>query len=218
MKIDSFPLVKPLAGCINASLAVIFLLLPASGAPPTLPSIDPAAAPASLDTANLGFDEIVFVKRKPYSSDHYYTDINNGTSADRFLPSNGIYVYNLRTRSERAVVTAAEMPGGKGFIGKISLSFDARTDGMAGATAIYNAAVEMWNAGNLEATVLALDKAIGMAPEMAELYQLKGRALIAQEQMEAGIESLQKYLSLVGDDDPAAEADRALVKALGGGS
>ena len=34
----------------------------------------------------LGFDEIVFVKRKPYSSDHYYTDINNGTSPDRFLP------------------------------------------------------------------------------------------------------------------------------------
>jgi len=74
----------------------------------------------------LGFDEIVFVKRKPYSSDHYYTDINNGTSGDRFLPENGIYVYNLRTKKERAVVTAAKMPGGKGFIGKISLSFDAR--------------------------------------------------------------------------------------------
>ena len=126
MKIDSFPLVKPLAGCINASLAVIFLLLPASGAPPTLPSIDPAAAPASLDTANLGFEEIVFVKRKPYSSDHYYTDIDNGTSADRFLPGNGIFIYNLKTRTERPVITAAGLPGGKGFIGKISLSFDAR--------------------------------------------------------------------------------------------
>ena len=74
----------------------------------------------------LGFDEIVFVKRKPYSSDHYYTDINNGTSGDRFVPENGIYVYNLRTRAERPVVTAANMPGGKGFIGKISLSFDAK--------------------------------------------------------------------------------------------
>ena len=73
-----------------------------------------------------GFDEIVFVKRKPYSSDHYYTDINNGTSGDRFLPENGIYVYNLRTKKERAVVTAARLPGGKGFIGMISLSFDAR--------------------------------------------------------------------------------------------
>ncbi|MCH5372433.1 MAG: hypothetical protein JJ992_00525, partial [Planctomycetes bacterium] len=81
---------------------------------------------ASLDPDALGFDEIVFVKRKPYSSDHYYTDINNGTSPDRFLPDNGIYVYNLRTQAERPVVTAAQMPGGKGFIGKISLSFDAK--------------------------------------------------------------------------------------------
>jgi len=79
-----------------------------------------------LEPEELGFDEILFVKRKPYSSDHYYTDINNGTSTDRFLADNGIYSYNLRTRQERAVVTAVKMPGGKGFIGKISLSFDAR--------------------------------------------------------------------------------------------
>ncbi|MHC4074514.1 MAG: hypothetical protein ACYTGS_21215, partial [Planctomycetota bacterium] len=71
----------------------------------------------------LGFDEIVLVKRKPYSSDHYYTDINNGTAPDRFGSDNGIYIYNLRTQRERAVVTAASLPGGKGFIGKISLSF-----------------------------------------------------------------------------------------------
>ncbi len=51
-----------------------------------------------LDPREVNFDEIVFVKRKPYSSDHYYTDINNGTSPDRFLPDNGIYIYNLRTR------------------------------------------------------------------------------------------------------------------------
>jgi len=74
----------------------------------------------------LGFDEIVFVKRRPYSSDHYYTDINNGTSPDRFDADNGIYIHNLRTQEERPVVTAADMPGGTGFIGKISLSFDAR--------------------------------------------------------------------------------------------
>ena len=88
-----------------------------------------AAKPASSTPVrpdDLRFDEIAFVKRKPYSSDHYYTDINNGTSADRFLPENGIYVYNLRTKRERAVVTAAKLPGGKGFIGKMTLSFDAR--------------------------------------------------------------------------------------------
>ncbi len=80
----------------------------------------------NLAVDKLGFDEIIFVKRKPYSSDHYYTDINNGTKPDRFGADNGVYVYNLRTKRERAVVTAARMPGGKGFIGKISLSFDAR--------------------------------------------------------------------------------------------
>ena len=86
-----------------------------------------AAAVAEDSIAKeLDFDEIIFVKRKPYSSDHYYTDINNGTSPDRFLADNGIYIYDLRTRRERPVVTAANMPGGKGFIGKITLSFDAR--------------------------------------------------------------------------------------------
>ncbi len=89
------------------------------------PAVGPAPARAPIDPDKLGFEELVFVKRKPYSSDHYYTDINNGTSPDRFLPANGIYVYNVRTQSERAVVTAADMPGGRGFIGKISLSFDA---------------------------------------------------------------------------------------------
>lgn len=79
--------------------------------------------PAMSDA--IGAEEIIFVKRKPYSSDHYYTDIDNGTSPDRFLPDNGIYIYNLNTGQERPVVTAKDLPGGKGFIGKFSLSFDA---------------------------------------------------------------------------------------------
>jgi hypothetical protein len=86
-------------------------------------SVSPQPA---VGAGELAFEEIVFVKRKPYSSDHYYTDINNGTSPDRFLPGNGIFIYNLRSKSERPVVTAAGLPGGKGFIGKISLSFDAK--------------------------------------------------------------------------------------------
>lgn len=93
---------------------------------PTVPLADSVSAQAGVTPAEVGSEEIIFVKRKPYSSDHYYTDINNGTSPDRFLPENGIYIYNLRTRSERAVVTSAHLPGGAGFIGKISLSFDAR--------------------------------------------------------------------------------------------
>jgi len=85
-----------------------------------------AKAAATVGAKELGFEELVFVKRKPYSSDHYYTDLNNGTSPDRFLPENGIYILNLRTRAERPVVKTADMPGGKGLIGKISLSFDAK--------------------------------------------------------------------------------------------
>ena len=86
----------------------------------------PVFLPEPVTAEELGFEEIVFVKRRPYSSDHYYTDIDNGTRPDRFDPRNGIYIYNLRSRMERPVVTAAELPGGRGFIGKISLSFDAK--------------------------------------------------------------------------------------------
>ncbi len=86
----------------------------------------PAVAVQSAGPGDLGFDEIVFIKRKPFSSSHYYTDINDGTSADRFVPENGIYIYNVRTRVERPVVTAANLPGGKGLIGKMSRSFDSK--------------------------------------------------------------------------------------------
>lgn len=86
----------------------------------------PQIQKAPLSADELGFDEIVFIKRKPFSSDHYYTDIDNGTSPDRFVPGNGIYVFNIRSQAERPVVTAASLPGGSGLIGKISLSFDAK--------------------------------------------------------------------------------------------
>ena len=84
------------------------------------------ASAVGVSSGKLGFEEIVFVKRKPYSSDHYCTDIDNGTSEDRFIQENGIYIYNLDTKKQRPVITAANMPGGKGFIGKITLSFDAK--------------------------------------------------------------------------------------------
>ncbi len=112
-----------LAIVCNAWAAARAKKTPKSSAPPWA---GPKQVSTPVGPDELGFDQIVFVKRKQYSSDHYYTDINNGTSGDRFLPDNGIYVYNLRTKKERAVVTAAELPGGKGFIGKITLSFDAR--------------------------------------------------------------------------------------------
>ena len=111
----------------NLTLFVLMVVATTNNAARGAPANDKSqlATAAAIDPDKLGFDEIVFVKRKPYSSDHYYTDITNGTSADRFHANNGIYVYNLRTKTERAIVTAADMPGGKGFLGKISTSFDA---------------------------------------------------------------------------------------------
>jgi len=106
--------------------AILSLLVIASLCVPRASAVTSAGAAGVVTPKDVGFEEIVFVKRKPYSSDHYYTDINNGTAPDRFVAANGIYVYNLRTKTERPVVTAADMPGGKGFIGKFSLSFDAK--------------------------------------------------------------------------------------------
>ena len=79
----------------TASILSVALVLMGMASGATGAAAD-SAQPA-IDPKALGFEEILFVKRKPYSSDHYYTDINNGTSADRFVPDNGIYVYNLRT-------------------------------------------------------------------------------------------------------------------------
>ena len=90
-------------------------------------SVDSATDQPAL-SGNLdawGFDEILFVKRRPWSSDHYYTDIDNGTKPDRFKAGNGIFIYNLRTGKERTVITSADLPGGRGVIGKPSISFDA---------------------------------------------------------------------------------------------
>jgi hypothetical protein len=117
-------IVSALAGL--ATLAVVGSTGEAQAAAAKPPAFSPAVDPAPVEAKEFTFEEILFVKRKPYSSDHYYTDINNGTSPDRFLPENGIYAYNLRTRAERPVVTAAQLPGGKGFLGKLSLSFDAK--------------------------------------------------------------------------------------------
>ncbi len=83
---------------------------------------------------------------------------------------------------------------------------------------IYNIAIDIYDAGrNLEA-VAVVEKAIEADPDQPLFWRLKGRALIAVGQDPQGIAALERYLSMVPVDDPAAEADRALVEALGGGS
>ncbi len=84
--------------------------------------------PFDPNTYGIDFDEIIFIKRRPYMSDHYYTVINNGTPSSLFQAENGIYIYNIRTKQERPVITAADFPAGTsgtGVIGKFTLSFDA---------------------------------------------------------------------------------------------
>ena len=85
--------------------------------------------------------------------------------------------------------------------------------GESAALIFYNAAVELWNAGDLETTVAVLDKGIEIAPEMADLYQLKAIALISSDQVQAA-ELLEKYISMVPEDTEGLEADRSLLEAL----
>jgi len=82
------------------------------------------------------------------------------------------------------------------------------------AMAIYNAAVDMWNDGNMQATILAMDKAIVMAPEIAVLYRLKARANVNLGNNAEAIVALENYLSRVAEDDPESEIDRKMLAAL----
>ncbi len=81
------------------------------------------------------------------------------------------------------------------------------------AIRIYNAAVVLWNAGKLDETIAAMDKAIAIAPHLPYLYQLKGRALISKGELKEGIENLRIFVERA-PDDPTAETDRQLIEAL----
>jgi hypothetical protein len=65
----------------------------------------------------LGVDEILFIKRIPYTSDHYYTEYLNS----RWTPGGGIFALSLKDGSERQI--AQELEGG--IFGRFDLSFDA---------------------------------------------------------------------------------------------
>jgi len=61
----------------------------------------PTSAEAAVGPCELGFEEIVFVKRKPYSSNHYYTDIRTTAPAptDSFRTTASIFTTSARDRS-----------------------------------------------------------------------------------------------------------------------
>lgn len=103
------------------------------------------------------------------------------------------------------------------FAGDIDAAFTVLSEmpegGESAASILYNAAVDLWNAGDLEATVAVLDKGFELAPDMADLYRLKAMALITSDQPQA-VELLEKYLAIVPEDTAGLAADRELLEAL----
>lgn len=65
-----------------------------------------------------GLEEILFIKRITYTSDHYYTEYINS----RWTPGGGVYVLSLRDGTVRPLTT--DLPGG--VFGRLDLSWDAR--------------------------------------------------------------------------------------------
>jgi len=66
----------------------------------------------------LGTDEVVFIKRFTYTSNHYYTEFLNS----QWKPGGGIFVLSLQDGSTRQL--AKELEGG--VFGRLDVSFDAK--------------------------------------------------------------------------------------------
>jgi len=86
-------------------------------------------------------------------------------------------------------------------------------DAEATADRIYNAAVELWNAGKLDATVAAVDQAIELDPNNAVFHRLLGRTLVQQGNNERALVALEQAVKL-DPDDPAAATDQQLIDAI----
>jgi len=83
-----------------------------------------------LDTDELGFNKILFIKRPTFASDHFYTDFINGCEDEQFRNDNGVYVYNLKSKEVTPVITAANMltkaGSDDGVFYRFDISFDAK--------------------------------------------------------------------------------------------
>lgn len=69
------------------------------------------------DCGLIDFDEVIFVKRIKYNSNHYYTDFINSD----FMPGGNICILDLKSGKVRDVVKGLE----GGVFGRFDLSFDA---------------------------------------------------------------------------------------------
>lgn len=78
---------------------------------------------------------------------------------------------------------------------------------------LYNAGVEFWNEGDLEATVATMQKVIERDPGNAEAHRLMGRALIAAGRQQEGVTALKEFLRLA-PEGASVEVERQLVERL----
>ncbi len=84
------------------------------------------------------------------------------------------------------------------------------------ATGIYNAAVQLWNAKDLDATLAALDRGIQIQPNAAFLYRLKANCFVGKNKKPEAIQAIKDAIRVAKPDDPETKEDRELLKALGG--
>ena len=78
------------------------------------------------DPEELGFEEILFIQRPSFNSNHFYTDFINFNPDGLYSSDNGIYRYSLNTYTVTPVITAAQMPGtGAGVFYRFDLDWDA---------------------------------------------------------------------------------------------
>jgi len=90
---------------------------------------DPCSATTTgggpLDVNELGFDEILFIRRPSFADNHFYTEFIN-YQPDVLRSDNGIFRYNLNTYTVTPVITSADMPGsGAGVFYRFDLDWDA---------------------------------------------------------------------------------------------
>jgi len=72
------------------------------------------------DNPQADFDKIVFIKRKSYNGNHYYTEFINGD----FRPGGNICILDLATGEETEIVRDEDLPSDSGIFRRVDLSYD----------------------------------------------------------------------------------------------
>ena len=82
--------------------------------------------PIKLDV--MEYEEILFIKRPTFASDHFYTDFINGCEREQFREDNGIYILNMKDKAITPVITAVDMKSKTGSDNGIFYGFDLSFD------------------------------------------------------------------------------------------